>query len=174
MVQRVWRSPADRFATASLPGTSGQTVQANFLIDTGGRSPFTDTKLSAQMYYAAISCSSIIRRNASSFSRPRKPFGHDESGLFLVAEGANLKVIRVFRVMHASPPDSAGIRDGDEIVSLGGKKGRPARAGASSSPVSAGASKILFATPARRQTAAGHLITRDLLSSANSRDAGRT
>lgn len=52
----------------------------------------------------------------------REEFAYDESGLFLIAEGSDLSVIRVFRVLSTSPADLAGIRDGDELVSIDGKK----------------------------------------------------
>jgi hypothetical protein len=49
------------------------------------------------------------------------PFEHDMSGLSLVGESPAFKVVRVNRVLAQSPADEAGIKQGDEIVSVGGR-----------------------------------------------------
>lgn len=52
------------------------------------------------------------------------PFPFNSSGLTLLAVGEDLQNLKVRDVVPGSPADWAGIREGDEIVSL---KGRPAR-----------------------------------------------
>lgn len=49
------------------------------------------------------------------------PFEHDMSGLSLVSEGPEFKIIRVNRVLTQSPAEEAGIKQGDEIVSVSGR-----------------------------------------------------
>lgn len=48
------------------------------------------------------------------------PFGYDESGMFLVADGLRLEQIKVLRVIHDSPADRAGVPDGDLLASIEG------------------------------------------------------
>ena len=48
-------------------------------------------------------------------------FEHDMSGLSFVSEGPGFKVVRVNRVLAQSPAEEAGIRQGDEIVSVDGR-----------------------------------------------------
>ena len=43
------------------------------------------------------------------------------SGLFVTAEGADLRQFQVLRVIDGSPAAAAGIREGDEIVAVDGR-----------------------------------------------------
>ena len=49
------------------------------------------------------------------------PSEHDMSGAFLVAEGENLKTIKVHRVFENSPASQAGLRQGDIITAIDGR-----------------------------------------------------
>ena len=49
------------------------------------------------------------------------PFEHDMSGLSLVTESPAFNVVRVNRVLAQSPGTEAGIKQGDEIVSVSGR-----------------------------------------------------
>ena len=49
------------------------------------------------------------------------PFEYDMSGLSLVTEGPAFQVVRVLRVLPQSPAEEAGLRQGDEIVTFGGR-----------------------------------------------------
>lgn len=51
----------------------------------------------------------------------RQPFEFDMSGLFVTAEGADLRQFQVLRVIDGSPASAAGIREGDEIVAVDGR-----------------------------------------------------
>jgi C-terminal processing protease CtpA/Prc len=51
----------------------------------------------------------------------RQPFEFDSSGLVLTAEGRDLRSFRVLRVIEGSPAVEAGLREGDELVSLDGR-----------------------------------------------------
>jgi hypothetical protein len=48
-------------------------------------------------------------------------FEHDMSGLSLVTEGPEFKVVRINRVLAQSPAEAAGIKQNDEIVSVNGR-----------------------------------------------------
>ena len=48
-------------------------------------------------------------------------FEHDMSGLSFVSDGPGFKVPRVNRVLAQSPAEEAGLKQGDEIVSVGGR-----------------------------------------------------
>ena len=50
-----------------------------------------------------------------------EPFEIDMSGLGLVSEGPSFSVFRVARILPDSPASEAGLREGDEIVSVGGQ-----------------------------------------------------
>lgn len=50
-----------------------------------------------------------------------EPFKYDQSGLELIADGADFKTIKVKKILENSPASEAGLRDGDMIVSIGGK-----------------------------------------------------
>ena len=52
------------------------------------------------------------------------PFPIDGSGLLILSEGADLKILRVDRVQLDSPAAAAGVRAGDVITQI---DGRPAR-----------------------------------------------
>jgi membrane-associated protease RseP (regulator of RpoE activity) len=49
-----------------------------------------------------------------------EPFEHDQSGLFLVAEGTDLETLRVHDVVPGSPAAEAGIDVGDVITAIDG------------------------------------------------------
>ena len=49
------------------------------------------------------------------------PCEHDMSGTFLVAEGENLKTIKVYRVFENSPASRARLRQGDIITAIDGR-----------------------------------------------------
>lgn len=49
------------------------------------------------------------------------PFEFDMSGLGLVSEGPSFSVFKVSRVLPDSPASEAGLREGDEIVSVAGR-----------------------------------------------------
>lgn len=49
------------------------------------------------------------------------PFEHDMSGLSLVSESPGFKFIRINRVLAQSPAEEAGIKQGDEIISIDGR-----------------------------------------------------
>ncbi|HVG30490.1 MAG TPA: aspartyl protease family protein [Pyrinomonadaceae bacterium] len=49
------------------------------------------------------------------------PFEYDMSGLSLVTESPAFQVVRVLRVIPRSPAEEAGLRQGDEIVTFGGR-----------------------------------------------------
>jgi hypothetical protein len=51
----------------------------------------------------------------------RQPFEFDMSGLFVTAEGPELRTFQVLRVIDGSPASEAGIREGDEIVAVDGR-----------------------------------------------------
>jgi predicted aspartyl protease len=53
-----------------------------------------------------------------------RPFNYDRSGMFLLAEGDDLRTIRVHRVFTGSPAEDAGIHAGDRIVSIDGRAAR--------------------------------------------------
>jgi hypothetical protein len=50
-----------------------------------------------------------------------EPFEHDMSGALLAADGAD-KTVKVMAVMPESPAAEAGLREGDAIVTIGGKR----------------------------------------------------
>jgi hypothetical protein len=47
-----------------------------------------------------------------------EPYEYDMSGLFLIAEGPDFKRFKVHRVLKGSPAAEAGVREGDEMVTL--------------------------------------------------------
>jgi C-terminal processing protease CtpA/Prc len=49
-----------------------------------------------------------------------QPFEHEQSGLFLVAEGADLETLRVHDVLPGSPAAEADIRAGDVLATVDG------------------------------------------------------
>lgn len=49
------------------------------------------------------------------------PFEYDMSGLSLVTESPAFQVVRVLRVLPHSPAEEAGLKQGDEIVTFGGR-----------------------------------------------------
>jgi hypothetical protein len=49
------------------------------------------------------------------------PFEYDMSGLSLVTESPAFQVVRVLRVLPHSPAEEAGLRQGDEIITFGGR-----------------------------------------------------
>ena len=51
----------------------------------------------------------------------RDPFPYDGSGLFLAANGTDLRRVKVLRAIAEGPAYGAGIRDGDEIVAVDGR-----------------------------------------------------
>jgi len=59
------------------------------------------------------------------FIEPNKrfpePFEYDMSGLQVVADSPSFKTFTVLRVLSDSPAAEAGLRQGDEIVSIGGR-----------------------------------------------------
>ncbi|HKG12814.1 MAG TPA: aspartyl protease family protein [Pyrinomonadaceae bacterium] len=59
------------------------------------------------------------------FVEPNKrfsePFEYDMSGLQVVTESPSFKTFTVLRVLSGSPAAEAGLRQGDEIVSIGGR-----------------------------------------------------
>jgi hypothetical protein len=77
--------------------------------------------------------SAILRRFRVTFDYSRRrmileprslfaePFEFDMSGLQLVTETPRFQVVRVNRVLQKSPAEEAGIRQGDEILSFGGR-----------------------------------------------------
>ena len=50
-----------------------------------------------------------------------EPFEYDMSGLQFVTDGPPFKTVTVLRVLSDSPAAEAGLRQGDEIVSIGGR-----------------------------------------------------
>jgi len=50
-----------------------------------------------------------------------EPYEHNMSGIGLRAEGEDFKTIRIYRVIAGSPAAQAGLREGDELVSVDGK-----------------------------------------------------
>jgi predicted aspartyl protease len=52
----------------------------------------------------------------------RHSFEYDKSGLFLLADPPAYSSVRVLRVIQGSPADVAGIREGDLITSVSGKR----------------------------------------------------
>ena len=74
----------------------------------------------------------MLRRFTIIFNYPRKqiilepssalndPFDVDTSGISLVATGENLQTIVVEHVLEDSPASSAGLKEGDTIISVDG------------------------------------------------------
>lgn len=58
-----------------------------------------------------------IRKNRSTY---RKEFGYNMSGLTVIADGENLDIYRISKVMKDSPADKADIRINDIIISING------------------------------------------------------
>lgn len=50
-----------------------------------------------------------------------EPYEHNMSGIGLRAEGKDFKTIRIYRIIADSPAAQAGLREGDEIVSIDSK-----------------------------------------------------
>src|SRR3954471_18360294 len=50
-----------------------------------------------------------------------EPFEYDMSGLQVVTESPAFKTVTVLRILPDSPAAEAGLRQGDEIVSIGGR-----------------------------------------------------
>jgi len=50
-----------------------------------------------------------------------EPYEHNMSGIGLRAEGRDFKTIRIYRIIADSPAAQAGLREGDEIVSIDSK-----------------------------------------------------
>jgi C-terminal processing protease CtpA/Prc len=83
--------------------------------------------------YDGVIGGEVLRRFKIIFNYPRKqiilepssaldqPFDIDTSGISLVATGENLNTIVVEHVLEDSPASSAGLKEGDTIVSLDGR-----------------------------------------------------
>ena len=52
--------------------------------------------------------------------RSDEPFDYDESGVFLTAEGPELRMVRILSVTPHSPADAAGLRPNDILLSVNG------------------------------------------------------
>lgn len=50
-----------------------------------------------------------------------EPYEHNMSGIGLHAEGENFKTFKVHRIIENSPASEAGLREGDEIITIGGQ-----------------------------------------------------
>jgi C-terminal processing protease CtpA/Prc len=53
--------------------------------------------------------------------RYTEPFEYDMSGLQFITESPSFKTVTILRVLTDSPAADAGLRQGDEIVSIGGR-----------------------------------------------------
>ncbi len=91
------------------------------------------------------------------------PFVYDRSGMFLLAEGADYRTIRVHRVIVGSPAEDAGIHSGDRLVSVDGKNAR--RLGLEATRVLFRADNTRYRLVLEREGArvTAQLITKDLL-----------
>jgi C-terminal processing protease CtpA/Prc len=52
--------------------------------------------------------------------RAKEPYEFDMSGMFLVAEGADYRVFKVFSVTPGCPAEEAGVRKGDVLAAVDG------------------------------------------------------
>lgn len=91
----------------------------------------TTSGLQAQNDFAGIIGAEVLRRFTVVFDYPQRrmflqpnaqfdePYDFDMSGLYVTAEGKDFRTFRVYKVVLGSPADAAGLREGDQILSIG-------------------------------------------------------
>lgn len=94
---------------------------------------FPQSGMFAQSDTAGNIGSALLRRFKVTFDYSRKrmfvepnkyfsePFEHDMSGLQVVTESPAFNIFRVKRVLANSPAEEAGLKQGDEIITFGGR-----------------------------------------------------
>jgi hypothetical protein len=87
--------------------------------------------LQSQNDFAGIIGAEVLRRFTVVFDYPQRrmflqpnakfdePYDFDMSGLYLTAEGKDFRTFKVYKVVLGSPADAAGLREGDQILSIG-------------------------------------------------------
>ncbi|HEX2079854.1 MAG TPA: aspartyl protease family protein [Longimicrobium sp.] len=85
--------------------------------------PWADGTLGAPVFRGTRMFIDYARRRIIFEPTPalQVPAGYDASGLYLVAEGEELRRPRVRHVAAGSPAAAAGVRQGDELVSIDGR-----------------------------------------------------
>jgi hypothetical protein len=116
-----------RMPRIELPGRSGSVVLEDALVGLSAegtlRGPWGDLLLGSAFleHWTVLLDLPHHRMVLSGPARVRDVREHDMSGLFLLAEGADLRTVRVHRVTPGSPADDAGLKAGGRVVAVDGR-----------------------------------------------------
>ena len=116
-----------RMPRIELPGRSGSVVLEDALVGLSAegtlRGPWGDLLLGSAFleHWTVLLDLPHHRMVLSGPTRIRDTREHDMSGLFLLAEGADLRTVRVHRVTPGSPAAEAGLKSGGRVVAVEGR-----------------------------------------------------
>jgi len=116
-----------RMPRIELPGRSGSVALEDALVGLSAegtlRGPWGDLLLGSAFleHWTVLLDLPHHRMVLAGPARVRDGREHDMSGLFLLAEGADLRTLRVHRVTPGSPAEEAGLRSGARVLAVDGK-----------------------------------------------------